>query len=358
MIINSYMDFEKAIKEKDLSGGIIVCGQEKQLIDKTIERIYSFIDMLPDMNITRLSGESLSQDELFNACETFPVMASKRLVHIKNADFLVKVKKKKGSEEKDESSEKEESEDSEQGLGKFIAEYIPRIPEYTLLLMTYSGKINDKCKTAVAVKAAGMYISYDGFKRDMLNKWIERQLGEQGKTITKSDIYYLTSIAGYSTEQLEMEIDKLVCYCMDEKQITKKDIDSVVHRSLEDNIFKMVDSITRRDADTALSILNVLLTEKEKPLMILGMINRQIRQLLSVKGCMQNNMSMDEMKSRLKMQDFVLKNCLSQARNIQESVLRNSLNKCLETDYSMKTGAYGSDEYDIALELLIIELCK
>ena len=224
--------------------------------------------------------------------------------------------------------------------------------------MTYFGKINDKCKPVAAVKSAGMYISYEAFKKDMLNKWIERMFEEQGKTITKSDIYYLTSIAGYSTEQLEMEIEKLVCYCRDEKQITKGDIDTVVHRSLEDNIFKMVDSITRRDADTALSILNVLLTEKEKPLMILGMINRQFRQLLSVKGCMQNNMSIEEMKSKLKMKDFVLKNLLAQARNIQESALRSSFNKCLETDFSMKRGVYGSDEYDMALEMLIIELCK
>ena len=366
MIINSYSDFEKQVKEKGLSGGIIVCGQEKQLIDKTVGRIYSLIDMLPDMNITRLSGESISQDEVFNACETFPVMASKRLVHIKNAEFLLKGKKKKQSEDKDEAEDKEETaekdekDDGEQGIGKFIADYIPHIPDYTILLMTYNGKINDRCKAAAAVKSAGVYVFYQTLRKDMLYKWIEREFDEQGKSITKSDIYYLTSIAGYNTEQLEMEIEKLVCYCKDEKLITRKHIEAVVHRSLEDNIFKMVDSITTRNADAALSILNVLLTEKEKPLKILAMINRQFRLLLMAKGCMQENLSPDEIKSRLKLNMFdnAFKNFLIQARNSQEGVLRGALNKCLETDCSMKNGTYGSDGNDMALEMLIIELCK
>lgn len=345
MIINNYNDFEKEIRGKGISGGVVVCGQEKQLIDRTVERIYSLIDTLPDMNIARLPGDSLSQDQVLNACETLPVMANKRLVHIKNADFLVKSEAKEGEEK---------------GLGAFIADYVTRIPDYTILLMTYYGDVNEKSKVVSAIKAAGVYIKYLAFKRDELNKWIEGELAAQGKTITKSDIYYLTSLAGTSTEQLEMEIEKLVCYCKDESMITREDIDAVVHRDLEENIFKMVDSITRKNADTALTILNTLLTEKEKPLVILGMINRQFRQLLMVKGCMEESMSPDEIKSRLKLKikDFAFKNLISQARNSQEEALRSAMNRCLDTDYSMKNGMYSSDEYDLALEMLIVELCK
>jgi len=345
MIINSYSEFEKTIKGKGVSGGIIVCGQEKQLIDKTVERIYSLIDTLPDMNITRLSGDNLSQDEVFNACETFPVMANKRLVHIKNADFLVKGETK---------------ESDIKGLGEFIADYITKIPDYTILLMTAYGDVNEKSKVVAGIKAAGTYIKYLAFKRDELNKWIEGEFAAQGKTITKSDIYYLTTLAGTSTEQLEMEIEKLVCYCKDKSMITREDIDAVVHRDLEDNIFKMVDSITRKNADTALSILNTLLTEKEKPLIILSMINRQFRQLLMVKGCMKENLSPDEIKTRLKlkMKDFAFNNLLSQARTSQEEELKGAMKRCLDTDYSMKNGMYSSDEYDLALEMLIVEICK
>lgn len=345
MIINSYSDFEKAIKEKGISGGVIVCGQEKQLIDKTVDRIYSLIDMLPDMNITRLSGDNLSQDEVLNACETFPVMAGKRLVHIKNADFLVKGEVKEGEEK---------------GLGAFIADYITKIPDYTLLLMTVNGDVNEKGKVVSGVKAAGMYVKYHAFKRDELNKWIEGEFAAKSKTITKSDIYYLTSLVGNSTEQLEMEIEKLVCYCKDESMIKREDIEAVVHRGLEDNIFKMVDSITRKNAEIALSILNTLLMEKEKPLIILSMINRQFRLLLMVKGCMKENLSPDEIKSRLKlkMKDFAFNNLLSQARNSQEEELISAMKICLDADYSMKNGLYSSDEYDLALEMLIVELCK
>lgn len=346
MIINNYSDFEKAIKGKSLCGGVIVCGQEKQLIDKTVDRIYSLINMLPDMNITRLSGDDLSQDQVLNACETFPIMAGKRLVHIKNADLLFKGEKAEGEES---------------GLGAFMADYLTRVPDYTILLMTAYGDINEKRKAVAGVKAAGMYIRYQAFKRDELNKWIEGALAAQGKTITKSDIYYLTSLAGTSTEQLEMEIEKLVCYCKDESMITREAIEAVVHRDLEDNIFKMVDSITKRNADTALSILDTLLTEKEKPLIILSMINRQFRQLLMVKGCMEENMSPDEIKSRLKlnkMKDFAFNNLLSQARSSQEKELRSAMKICLDTDYSMKNGMYSGDEYDMALEMLVIELCK
>jgi DNA polymerase-3 subunit delta len=65
--------------------------------------------------------------------------------------------------------------------------------------------------------------------------------------------------------------------------------------------------------------------------------------------------SADSIKSSLKLKDFTFQNMFKQCKMYDESSLKNALNHCLKVDLDIKTGRFNPE---LALEMLIVELCK
>ncbi|MBC8824119.1 DNA polymerase III subunit delta, partial [Escherichia coli] len=73
------------------------------------------------------------------------------------------------------------------------------------------------------------------------------------------------------------ELQKLMLYCFDTKEITIQDVESLVVRSLEQNIFLLLDKMIAMDISGALRIYYDLLKQKEEPIKILALISSQFR---------------------------------------------------------------------------------
>lgn len=338
MDIKSVKDFNKFIKSKDARGAILIFGEEKNWVKESIKLVYNVIDSFPEINVIELDGETVTYDEIINSCETLPFMSDRKLVHIKNPYFLLKANAAPSAE-----------------ISELLTKYIVGIPKEVILLMSIIGETDGRNKVITAVKNSGTLVEYKKIKGDELHKWVLDELDKYGKTISKADLIYLISEIGSSTESLETEIDKLCSYAIEEEEINKKHIDEIVYKSLESNIFKMVDSISRREAERALTILKNLLFQREDHLRILGMIIRQYRMLYLVRQNMEQNKPNSEIEKSLKLTGFTLQNFIKQAKAYGSRELMKALNKCLETDFKIKMGRY---QPDMALELLIVELCK
>lgn len=71
MIINTYNDFLNIVS-KNKRGIFLICGQEKNLIRKSIKVLYDLITFFPEINLITLSGENINVDSIINSCETMP----------------------------------------------------------------------------------------------------------------------------------------------------------------------------------------------------------------------------------------------------------------------------------------------
>ena len=81
----NYAEFIKKLKEDSLLPLYLFIGEEKYLIDDTINRIKEkYIDKsLESINFTVLNGKNINQDDIVNACETLPFMSEKKSSNIK-----------------------------------------------------------------------------------------------------------------------------------------------------------------------------------------------------------------------------------------------------------------------------------
>lgn len=339
MQIKSLNDLQNLYKDKKLSNFIVICGNKKNEIKESEEYLKSLITILPELNSIEFSSNNFSIEDIKNACETIPVMSDIRLVHLKSPIFL-----------------SDQADTNSKNLLKEVLDYSKDVPEYTILLVTYHDivdKSNSILRIASTLGVLGKF-EIPRYGRE-LTTWIEDYITSNNKTINKSEAMYLTTELSNSIDNLESELQKLISYVGDKKIIDRNDIEAIIHKTSESNIFKMCDYMFKKDAKSALEVLETLLMQGEQYSKILFMIIRQFRILYSVKLLTEEGKNASEIMSTLKLQDFVYKGVSKACMSWNASVIKEILKDILETDYNIKNGRINQE---LGLEMLILRICK
>ena len=356
MIINNFNKFQNEIKKDGFKGAVLIYGDEKYLVNKSINMIYGMVEVMPEINIVKLEDDKITADSIINSCETIPCFSNIKVIHIKNPNFLKKSKDTKNNDKSEDTPENTNLKPNPDNLIMTLTKYISDTPPGIILLISYDGEINDNSKTVTLTKNNGILVQYNRVKGRDMEKWAEDLFKNCGKDIKKSELSYYMSMAPSSIDFMETEIQKICDYALDETTITREHIDAVAHKSLESNIFKMVDAISRKNADSAISILNTLMFQGEEALKILGMVTRQYRILCIIKDCIKDNLAIPEIKEKTKIKiDYILQNYINHAKIYSNKYLADSMKSCLDTDSKLKNSDYPGK---LALEMLIVNLCK
>lgn len=99
--------------------------------------------------------------------------------------------------------------------------------------------------------------------------------------ISLDTIKYLIDNVGNDINMINNELDKLLMY--DNQEITKKDIDDIVIKKIDMNIFNLIDSIISKDKKRSLVIYHEMINYGEDIFKIMITLANQIRLLYSVK---------------------------------------------------------------------------
>ncbi|RKD30869.1 DNA polymerase III subunit delta [Thermohalobacter berrensis] len=344
------MDYKQIlddIKKNKLKKVYLCYGSEVYLIDWILSQIKNkYVDKsFESLNYIHLDGKETTIDNIINACETLPLMSDKKIVVVEDLVFITSGKSGNSSEEKQ------------------LSEYLLNLNDSTCLIFTIrEEKIDSRKKIVKNIKKVGSVIKLDKIKGEELKQWISKSFRKRGKQIDNKGIYYLIELSGYLESKsnktlydLENEIIKISNYLEGRKRVTNEDIDKVLVRSLQNNIFKLVDGIGQRKTDVALSLLNEMILENEPIQLILHMIIRQFRLILMAKMLEKKGYSQGIIAKKMGVHNFVAKKVISQSRNFTTKELENGLKSCLETDKKIKKGNMNDK---LAVEMLIISFCN
>jgi len=105
----------------------------------------------------------------------------------------------------------------------------------------------------------------------------------KGYKFSTSDIIYFLSLVTEDIDRINNELDKLMMYKFDTKEITKKDIDLIVVKKIDDNVFDLIKAIIKKDKKQSLIIYNDIICYGEEIFKILISLSNKIRLLLQVK---------------------------------------------------------------------------
>ncbi|WP_432409261.1 DNA polymerase III subunit delta [Wukongibacter sp. M2B1] len=344
----SYKNLLKDIKENNVTNVYLFFGREKYLINKGMELVkdrYFSNTNDESFNYNFYDGINDDIDVVLNSCETLPFMGEKRIVIVKSKETFSGNKSAMGKE----------------GEEKLI-NYVPNIPDTTCLIFIAGEKIDKRKKLVKEIKSNGKVIEFDKLDKISLLKWIQKVLKSNHKGISKTALEGLVNSLGYldrdsssTLYDVENEVKKLCNYIADKEMIELSDIEKIMTKPLENNIFLLVDSVANKNSNLALKMFNQMLIGGEPEGRILHMIVRQFKILNRVKIMIDRGYTASAIAPKISLPQYIAKKYVKQSNGFSAKDILKILNLAAESERKIKTGKIQSK---LAIEMLIIEFCR
>ena len=194
-----------------------------------------------------------------------------------------------------------------------------------------------------------MYQQFNPLSEFSLVNWIINEVKKRNGAISKFSAQKLAYILGNDLWRVSNEIDKLILYKNGEI-ITEEDIDYLVAKKIDTDIFKTIDAIARRDKRTALKLIHNHLFYGEKEVYLLSMLAFQIRNLIKIKDLQEKGVSYKNLPEKTSLHPYVIKKSIKYLNKFDLHELKYIYKKILETEVKIKTGKANPK---VALDLLV-----
>lgn len=228
------------------------------------------------------------------------------------------------------------------------------IPDYctVVFIQDFIYEPDGRLKLIKFLKSKGHALFFEGQDTASLVAWIRKRFAACGKKIDSNTCERLMFVSGTFMNRLIPEIDK-IAGAVKRETVTASDIDAVAARIPEADVFEMINALSSKNVDRAVGILSDMLYDKKtEPIAVAALIGMQIRRLYGVKLAMMNGLAYNGVAEILHTTwGKLINESMTAAKSFSLEKLADSVRKCAETDYRMKSSGY--DNTDLLKELLI-----
>ena len=278
------------IKAGDLKHAYLLYGEEQYLIRQYRDKIIkASVPEGDTMNFTAFSGDGINPKEIIDLAETLPFFADSRLILIEDSGFF-----KKSPEE--------------------LADYFAEVPKTTRFLFVEKD-VDKRSKLYKALTKMGNAVEFKQQTEEILSRWVGSRIKKEGKNITRDAYNLFIQKTGTDMENIDKELEKLICYCLEKEIIEPADVEAVTTEQISNKIFEMVDAISTHQQKKALELYYDLLALKEPPMRILFLITRQFQILLTVKVMTNKGFGNKDIAAKAGCPEWAVKKYQSQARS-------------------------------------------
>ena len=316
------------IKQGNFKQIYLLYGEERYLRKQYTDRLRKAMCNEDDqMNTHVYEGKDIPVGEMIDLAETLPFLAERRVIFISNSGLF-----KSGGEK--------------------LAEYLSAPNETTFFVFTES-EVDKRSKLYKTVQAKGYVAEFAVQDENTLKRWIGGILSREGKKITESTVQLFLTKTGTDMENIQMELEKLICYCMDKEVITNEDVETICTNRVTNHIFDMVGAIAEGNQQKALQLYYDLLALKEPPMRILFLIARQCNMLLQTKEMKARGYDNKAIGSKIGVPPFIAGKYVNQASRFKTSQLKQAVKQCVEAEEAVKSGRMNDM---MSVEILIVSV--
>lgn len=316
------------IKQGNFKQIYLLYGEERYLKRQYKERLRKALCGDDDtMNTHFYEGKDISIGEIIDLAETLPFLAERRVIFLTDSGLF-----KSGGEK--------------------MAEYLASPNETTYFVFTES-EIDKRSKLFKTVSSRGYAAEFAIQDENTLKRWVAGVLAKDNKKISEGTVQLLLSKTGTDMDNIQSELEKLICYCMERDVVTSEDVEAICTTRISNHIFDMINAIADRQQKRALELYYDLLALKEPPMRILFLIARQCNILLQTKELKARGYDNRTIGSKIGVPPFIAGKYLTQASRFKTSLLRNAVQQCVETEAAVKSGKMNDR---MSVEILILSV--
>jgi DNA polymerase-3 subunit delta len=309
----------------------LLFGEESFLINEALDELKTRAlgAGLADFNYNLFFGQELNVGDLRDAIETLPMMASKRVVVLKEAQAL---------------------------KTKDFDALLPLLedPIDSTTFIMVSSQVDKRKKFYKTIEKKGAVVEFKRPYENQVPQWIDYISKKHGKRLTSEAKALMQQFVGTSLLEIDNEMRKLAQYSGAREQIEAQDIEEIVSKLRVDSVFALANAIGSNDRSTALFSLANLLEHGENAIGVLAMITRHFRILMLVQEGLKEGHTQASLCSRVGVPSFFIRQYIEQSKKWDKKRLDSTYQSLLQTDKALKSSPTSAH---IWLENFILKVC-
>lgn len=333
-------ELKSQIKSCKLNNLYLLYGEEKYLISYYTNKLIdvALYGTITDFNFKKFKASDMSVDSLEESIEVLPFLSSKKCVVVSDLEIekfnVTEIKK--------------------------LKEIVSKIPETTVLIISQSNIDASTYKSSKwnsfikLVEKHGNAVNFKKLSRLSLEKQIINWAKKLTLNISQNSVEKLIEYCGDDLLNLRSELEKLSAFA-DNGEITEDDIELLVSKKAEANVFDLTKAVSQNNYDRALKILHVLLEKKEEPVAILSLLASNYIDMYRVKVAKNSGVPTNKIAELFdyKRKEFRLTLASKACDNYSLKDLRKYISFLKEIDLKLKSS---KDDNKILLEELLVKI--
>lgn len=262
----------------------------------------------PELNFSAYDGDFVTSNcgEFISALTAYPFMSEKRMVLVK--EFYPKP----------------------DFIEKNLSQYFINPVQETLFVIE-----NVKSCDVLKKQPNVCYVDCDKADIDILSRWIVNETSRNGVRMISIDAEKLAEYCLRDMTKIANETKKLIDYAKPKGVITEEDVNLLVTKDTEYQIYEMTDYIGRKRYDQAFTTIKEMLAKGETPQRLIISIYNYFRRLLHVAL---SDLDNAELAKVLGIKEYAVKKTREQAKNFKKKSLKSAVDFLTDSDFFTKSG--------------------
>lgn len=317
-----------------------IYGEVPELVEKkSNEIVESYLnEKKDDFNYVKYNLYDTSFNQIMEEALTMPFISEKKAIVVKNAFIFTGEKVSKDIQPNNEQ------------VNEFLEKYDG---ENFIIFEVYQNKLDERKKITKTLKKTNKLTKVEQMSEQEIKKWIKNKLHENFKDIKQDALDLFIELTGINFNIVSQELEKIILFLGERPTINKKDVEEIINRSLEQNVFLLTEYIQKGEKYKAIQLIKDLIVMKEEPIKLLALITSNYRLYYQCKILSRKGYSGQQIAKTINVHPYRVKLALNQVKHYQLTHLLNIIDQCAETDYKLKSSYM---DKQLILELFILSL--
>ncbi|MEW6509349.1 MAG: DNA polymerase III subunit delta [Bacteroidota bacterium] len=325
----TYADLKRELKRGSVRPVYVLYGDEDFLMDEALESIMTLALAGADrgFNLDVMHGADADGRDIVARASSFPMMAERRVVAVREADKL-------GTRD-----------------AELVSAYVDH-PSISTCLILAGTKPDFRRRPFSTVRKEGGAFEFKPLRERDIAEWIAGRVAQEGRTIASEGASLLTASVSSSLRDLRNELDKLIVYAGDRREITRDDVAAVAGMSKEHNIFEFQRAVADDDAARAVTVMERMLDGGTKIPVIIATLTTFYANLWKLRNPGRRHSASKESPSAPS--PFFAREYGEFAQNLPQGVIERAFRALIEADISTKTSTLDTGQIMLSL---VLQLC-
>jgi len=206
------------------------------------------------------------------------------------------------------------------------------------------------------IKKTGRIYEFKEMDDAGMSEFLEKNIVQAHFKMNLAAMAALMSAVNGDSWRLKHELSKLMAFKAKEKNIDKNDVEKLVKPDIENDIFKTIEAIAKKDKKQSFELIHEHMEKGDVAPYIFSMIAFQFRNMLIVKDRLEKSpyLSAIELRGELKgMHPFVIQKSVWLSKTFTLAQLQKIYRKIFQMDLAVKNGKFRPEE---ALEMFLFDI--